>query len=141
MNKTGSNNLVFPIIAITIAVLLVATLLIPAVKITTDAQSNSQNYLVNTTNGDNQTTLRYSNIAGFTSVTNGSSTLTENVNFTEANGVVTFTNAVYGDYTIDYTYYARDYDLSAGEIAVFALIALAAIVGLVYGVLSIFGLV
>lgn len=140
MNKKGLGYIA-PIIMITISILLSAYLLIPQVKDVTDTKSAVQ--ILQDTNATINQTFTLDN----TPMVDDSLTitgLTVNTNYTidyDTATVILLANySAINNYTASYEYTSASYLDSASDRALFAVIVLAVIVGLIYGVFSIFNL-
>jgi hypothetical protein len=142
MNKKGS--LALSIIVLTIAVVLLSALFIPQVTNVIRSNPYSDTYLKTIADANETTTLTYTNIDYITSVTNGTIVLTEGNNYTITSGVITFLGGQKTSdalsYTVAYNYFNRSYSLSAGEIALFSVVILGGIIGLIYALFKMFGL-
>jgi hypothetical protein len=142
MKKNGQLAFVGIFITAVLAIILLANLLIPTVKGSTDLQTYSDSY-ARTNNSLNQTkTLTYVTGVSITSITNGSLTLTSN-NYTLASGVVTFlqNQVPVSTYTIAYSYQPTNYLTNATERIVMGLVVLAGLIGVIYWLFTAFGLI
>lgn len=137
MNKKG-NEYVVSIIILTLAVILVSTLLIPQVKNSVQSQSDSDtlSYTLNDTVNSSYT-LQYTNLeAGSVSIAG----LTENTNYTLNTNTAVITilanKTATGSYIASYKYYSSGYLTNSGDRSLFAVVVLGAIIGLVYMIFS-----
>lgn len=142
MNNKGS--LALSIIILTIAVVLLSALFIPSVTNVIRSNSYSDTYLKTVADANETTILTYTNVDYITSVTNGTTVLTAGNNYTITSGTITFLGGAKTSdalsYTIAYNYFNRSYSLSAGEIALFSVVILGGIIGLIYALFRAFGL-
>lgn len=150
-NKKGNvGMMVGTFITAVLAVILIANLLFPTVKSTTDIIPYTDTYN-RTNNGANQTaTLTHSPVDTIISVANstGGFALIENTNYTvdKAAGTVTFldnkvpngTNGLV--YTINYNYQPANYLTSTADRVVMGMVLIAALIGLIYWLFVQFGL-
>lgn len=139
-NKKGS--LVMTFIIAVLAVVLIAYLLIPMVKQSTDTQIISENLIKsgNYTIGQN-ITLTYVPLDNSTLRIDGLSTGSNYTLLSEDTGIIYFTNTANDTYTAYYSYYHTSYMDASGERALFAVVILAGVIGLLYWIFRSTGII
>lgn len=131
MNKKG--QIVMALLVGVLAVILIAYLLIPMVKQSTDEQITSESLVKsgNYTIGQN-ITLSDIPLDNSTLRIEGLSTGSNYTLLSADTGVIYFTNAENNTYTAYYSYYHTSYLDGAGERSLFAVVIIAGIIGLLY---------
>lgn len=140
MNKKGQISIA-GIIILVLSIILVANLLIPQVKNTTDLSDGRQTITYNTAPIQKNYTLTN------TPVTSGSvalTGLTQNINFSVLNydtGLINVNATNNVTSTATYTYAGTSYLTSTGDRAVMAVVTLGALIGVLYFVFTTFGVI
>ena len=141
MNKKGNMGMISSILILLIALAIITTFAIPIIKNNTESQSYTESLIkINASNEENKT-LTYTDMeTGSFSISGLTATNNYTIDYTT--GVVTFVagSSLNDTYTASYNYYEDTYQTSAGNRAVFGLLILVLIFGLVYLAGSMFGL-
>lgn len=145
MNKKGQAVAVGSIITMVIAVILVANLALPQTRSLNNLQTDSDTLEHETNNTANDTYTLAKAGEGLV-LTSGSLTLagltvSDNYTVNYDTGLVTIKNETAADnYTATYTYQAANYLTSSSDRALWAVVGLAIVLGLLYAGFYLFGL-
>jgi len=139
MNKQGQGSLISGIILVVVAITLITGLAFPIIKPVVQAQTETEDVIKAGAIGVAQNvSLTYDDLVSLT-ITGLTDGLNYSVDLTT--GVILFNATAAGTYSASYDYYADNYLTNTSQRMLFSILGLALILGILYFLFSLFGLV